>query len=395
MSRSVTIHQSFQVGFDYPVVFSAGVFDAGVEVLAETLDRLGEKRRHRAAVFVDSGVAEHQPELMARIEEWFAARGEQFELVTLPRVVPGGEAMKNDYRLLMEVVDTLLEYRMCRHSFVIAIGGGAVLDAIGFGAAIVHRGLRMVRMPSTTLAQNDAGIGVKNAMNLHGGKNTIGVFHPPFAVINDASLLATQSFEDWIAGASEAYKVALIKDQAFLDALVELAPKLRERDEPAMAILIRRCAELHLEHIRTSGDPFELGRARPLDFGHWAAHKLESMTAYALGHGSAVAIGIAIDLLYAAHKGWVSNEECERVLNAMHESGLPLWHDVIDRRLGDGTREVLAGLEDFREHLGGELCVTFPNGLGRSQEVHEVELVLVDEMCDLLRARFAKSTMTL
>jgi 3-dehydroquinate synthase len=275
----------------------------------------------------------------------------------------------------------------------VAVGGGAVLDALGFAASLLHRGLRLVRVPTTVLAQNDAGVGVKNGMNLHGGKNTIGTFHPPSAVFNDADFLPTLPDRDWRGGIAEAFKVAMIKDAPFFDFLCDRAADLRRRDMASMQELIRRCAELHLEHIATEGDPFETGTARPLDFGHWSAHKLESMSNYRIGHGQAVAIGLALDAAYAARRGWISGHVCRRLHQGLARSGLPLWDELLALRQGDGRLAVLGGLDDFREHLGGELTLTYPRGLGRRHEVHEVnEPTMEEAVHDLHRQAAVKAS---
>jgi len=372
------LQQRFAADFEYPVVFTRDGFHPGNEALVDALDRLREDRPHRTLVFLDAGLVSHQPDLPDRVRAYFDAHPSTLELAMPPRVVPGGEPIKNDYRLTMEIVDTILECRMCRQSVVAAVGGGAVLDAVGFAASIVHRGLRMVRLPTTVLAQNDAGIGVKTGMNLHGGKNTVGTFAPPFAVVNDFAFLATLPDRAWREGIAEAFKVAIIKDKHFFDFLRARAATLKARDEQAMDELIRRCAALHLDHIRGSGDPFEQGRARPLDFGHWSAHRLESMSGYRISHGAAVAVGIALDTFYAAAKGWISRAERDAVHQGLQQSGLELAYPELERRLGDGTLEILQGLEDFREHLGGELTITFPRGLGHAMETHQVDPAIVE-----------------
>jgi 3-dehydroquinate synthase len=371
MSEPASHLQHVTVTFDFPVVFCRGVFAPGAPWLGEVIRRRGERRRHKVLVALEEPVERANPSLVADLTRWFAAEPD-LELVREPWRGPGGEAVKNDYRRVMELIDLLLEYRLDRHAFVVAIGGGAFLDAIGFATALVHRGLRLIRLPTTVLGQNDAGVGVKNAINLHGGKNTIGTFAPPFAVVNDFNFLDTLPAREWTAGISEAFKVAMIKDADFFRELCAMAPRLRARDRAAMETLVRRCALLHLEHIRTSGDPFELGAARPLDFGHWAAHKLESMTGYAVAHGEAVAIGLALDATYAAHAGWLDPADAAALRRGLTEAGYRLWHPALRRRLGDGRLEILGGLDDFREHLGGELCVTMPRGLGARFEVHEV-----------------------
>lgn len=389
------IDQELKVLFDYPVLFTRDVFEPGNDLFAKTLDRRGEQRTHRMLCFLDAGVDEHHPGLRRQIQDYAASHASHIELVMPPRIVPGGEAIKNDYRLVMEIVDTILECKLCRHSYVVAVGGGAVLDAVGFAASLVHRGLRLVRLPTTVLAQNDSGVGVKNAMNLHGGKNTIGTFAPPYAVINDFSFLATLADREWRDGIAEAFKVAVIKDRVFLDFLCARGSALKDRDQTAMEYLIIRCAELHLEHIRTAGDPFELGQARPLDFGHWSAHWLEAASNYALSHGAAVAIGIALDTCYAARQGWVSETQKEQVLQGLEACGLQVWHKTLALRLGDGLLAVLQGADDFREHLGGQLTLTFPDGLGALRDANELDHDLVSaSIRELeLRAQAVRSTL--
>lgn len=279
----------------------------------------------------------------------------------------------------------MLEKHMDRQSFIIIIGGGAVMDAVGLAATLVHRGLRQIRVPTTVLGQNDAGVGVKNGVNFLGGKNAIGAFAPPFAVLNDFDFLLSLPQRDWLCGVAEAWKVAIIRDRVFFDWLVENAAKFPKRDIAAMEHLVYRCAELHLDHIRSNGDPFEYGTARPLDFGHWSAHKLELLSNFQISHGEAVACGVLLDSIYAARKGWISKDELLAIENGLSASGFRLWHDELDLRDADGHRLVFAGLRDFQEHLGGELCVTFPQGIGARFEKHEIDLGLMEESIEELR----------
>ncbi|MDF3130757.1 3-dehydroquinate synthase [Kiritimatiellaeota bacterium B1221] len=376
------ISQTFSADFTYPVHFGRGTFLPENDLLSDVISGSG-----RVMVVIDQGVANAFPDLTRQIQDWFAGRADKLELVCKPEMVPGGEVLKNDYRRIMSLVDQMLEYHLCRHSTVLAIGGGALLDAVGFATALVHRGLRLVRMPSTPLAQNDAGIGVKNGMNLHGGKNTIGVFAPPFAVINDFDLLDGLDDNLWRAGISEAFKVAMIKDAAFYQELLSLSPALGQRDAAAMERLIERCAELHLNHIATSGDPFELGSARPLDFGHWSAHKLESMSNYRISHGHAVAIGIVIDAFYAARLGWISHQTAEELFSALQTCGFDLCPPELTQTLGDGSLQMLQGLEEFREHLGGCLTLSLPHPVGAISEIHEMNTQWIAEII-----RFMKET---
>jgi 3-dehydroquinate synthase len=259
-----------------------------------------------------------------------------------------------------------------RQSFVAAIGGGAVLDMVSFAAAVAHRSVRVVRFPTTVLAQADSGVGVKNGINLFGKKNFAGTFVPPFAVINDVDFLRTLDRRDRTAGLVEAVKVALLKDEAFFDDIAANASRVCT-DDVVLHRIIRRSAELHLEHICGNGDPFELGSARPLDFGHWAAHKLESMTQHRLRHGEAVAIGIALDLAYSVRKGFLDRQVADRITGVLEAIGYQLWDEAVDRRERDGRHTLIAGLTEFREHLGGELHITLLRGIGRSFEVTEMD----------------------
>jgi 3-dehydroquinate synthase len=241
-------------------------------------------------------------------------------------------------------------------------------------------------MPTTVLAQNDAGVGVKTSMDEHGQKNFIGTFAPPFAVVNDFSMLDTLADRDWLGGIAEAFKVAIIKDAEFFEFLCDNAEALKNRDIAAMETLIRRCAIVHLDHISSAGDPFETGSARPLDFGHWSAHKIETMSDYWVGHGQAVAVGIALDSCYAMREGLITSEQFERILDGLTACGLPIYLDYLSRRTG-GELDILAGLTDFREHLGGRLNVTLPDNLGDKCELHHLDESIITEAVEYLRTR--------
>ncbi len=383
--REVRFDQHIVVRFEYPVWFTRGVFRPNNRRLVEAITRHEPDRRHRMAVFVDSGVVAARPGLLDEIAGWAECNRAAVRFVATPQVVPGGEAIKCDLGVIRDVLHSIARSGLCRHSFVAAIGGGAVLDAVGFCASLVHRGLRMIRLPTTVLAQNDAGIGVKTGINTDGGKNTAGTFAPPFAVINDFEFLDTLPDEHWIGGTSEAFKVAILNDRSFFEFLEAHAEAIPRRDGAVMEELIIRCAELHLDHIRSGGDPFETGAARPLDFGHWAAHQLEALSGYRIGHGHAVATGIALDTLYAARQGWIRESDARRVVRALRRAGFRLWHEEMELRRPDGRLALLDGLETFREHLGGHLCLTFPNGIGARREVDSVDTSLIAVCIETLR----------
>jgi len=360
------------VSYDYPVHFDSDVFKPANLLLREVLDRKGGSKPHRAMVYIDSGVTASRPEYIRQIETYFSTHA-GIELAAEPEVVAGGERAKNGWTDVQRIMGDLAKLHMCRQSFVVAIGGGSVLDMVGFATALVHRGLRLVRIPSTVLAQNDSGVGVKNGMNERRTKNFVGAFAPPFAVIDDFALLSSLEDRDWRGGIAEAFKVAIIKDANFFDFLCKNAAKLRARDQDTMEELIRRCARLHLEHIRGSGDPFEFGTSRPLDFGHWAAHKLEVMSGFSMGHGQAVAIGIALDSFYAMASGLLRENEFDRIVKGLLDCRLPIWDPLLEAVNADGKLTVLDGLDQFREHLGGDLTIALPDSIGRKREVNFID----------------------
>jgi len=257
----------------------------------------------------------------------------------------------------------------------------------GFAAATAHRGVRLVRLPTTTLSQADSGVGVKNGLNAFGQKNFIGTFTPPFAVINDFQLLAPLPPRDKRSGYVEAVKVACIRDAAFFDQLERDAGALAEFAPEPMKRLIRRCAELHLEHIAAGGDPFETGSARPLDFGHWAAHKLEQLSHFAISHGEAVAVGMALDVLYSRNTGLLDPGSAERVLSLLEKLGFTLFASELLNANNAELPAILSGLEEFREHLGGELSITLLAEIGRSLEVHAMEPQVIAAAIQELRER--------
>jgi 3-dehydroquinate synthase len=372
-----TINQSFQLPYSYEVAFTNRAFAVENQALRRCLAKAGPGP-HRVLTVVDSGVLAAFPDLPDQIAEYFSLHADLLKAVAPPLIVSGGEACKTDDREVRRFHKLVAQHGLCRHSFALLIGGGAVLDAMGFAAATAHRGIRVVRMPTTVLAQNDAGIGVKNAINSEGRKNFIGTFAPPFAVLNDFDFLSGLDPRDRRAGLAEAVKVALIKDPEFFEYLhANREPLSKFALEPTKQAIFR-CAELHLNHIRTSGDPFELGSARPLDFGHWSAHKLEELSEGALRHGEAVAIGIAIDSLYSHQRGMLAESELNTIILTLQALGFNLRSSVL-RYL-----EIDRALEEFREHLGSELCITLLAGIGRGVEVHEIDLDVMRKCVSLL-----------
>ncbi len=375
-----SIRQEFTLSYSYPVFFTRDLFGEGNPVLPELLSSYGE-RPVRIALVIDSEVARLTTGLLEKIKRFASLHQGLLEFVTHPLVLPGGEGCKNKPQEVERLHALVEKEGLCRHSFIIAMGGGAVLDVVGYAAATAHRGIRLIRLPTTVLAQNDAGVGVKNGVNAFGRKNFLGTFAPPCAVINDFDFLRTLTERDQRAGIAEAIKVALIKDRPFFQRLYAHRRELSVFSPPAMERLIVSCAELHLEHIRSCGDPFEFGTSRPLDFGHWTAHKLEELTHGELRHGEAVAIGIALDSLYSHRRSLISDLDLHRILTLLEEVGFTLY-DTALRWI-----DIARALQEFREHLGGVLSIPLLGGVGKRIEVHEIDVDVYQECISTLAAK--------
>jgi 3-dehydroquinate synthase len=376
------IERTIQVSWQHRVLFTDHVFDPANPSLRDTLSRNEQGSPRRAIVVLDEALATAQSDLSAAIENYFKANPTSAALAAPPILCKGGEQTKASWSAVAELHAAIDRHHIDRHSYLIAVGGGALLDMAGLAAATAHRGVRHIRIPTTTLSQCDSGVGVKNGINGFGKKNFIGTFAPPYAVINDFQLLSTLSPRDKRAGYVEAVKVACIRNREFFEALEKDASALAQFEPVAMRTLIHRCAELHVNHIATSGDPFEFGSARPLDFGHWAAHKLEQLTNFELRHGEAVAMGIALDVVYAKQAGFLGADDADRVLRLLKALGFELFHPDLQRD------ELLVGLEEFREHLGGRLAITLLRDIGVGFEVNEMSTALIRESISELADQF-------
>jgi len=371
-----------QVSFQHRIRFTRDSFSLENEMLAGLLETRGHSK---ALVFVEEGLRSFFPSLESKIHHYFE-RALGIELVGV-EWLEGSETAKRDGRVYQEAMALIERYHIDRHSYVLVIGGGAFLDVIGYAAATGHRGVRLVRFPTTTLSQDDSGVGVKNGINAFGKKNFIGSFAVPYAVVNDFQFLHTQPAKTRLEGLIEAVKVALVKDGEFFCWIESNTEQLRALNEDAIETAVQRSALLHARHIAQGGDPFELGSSRPLDYGHWAAHKLEQLTNFKLTHGEAVAVGVAIDTLYASKVEILCSEAAQRVIEVIQELGLPVWHESLELRDEKGRRLVFQGLEEFREHLGGELTVLLLKQLGQGIDIHEIDEEIWDRCVEELKGQ--------
>ncbi|MCA9269141.1 MAG: 3-dehydroquinate synthase [Planctomycetales bacterium] len=383
-------HEKLDVPFAVPCThrlrFTGDVLGDDQQTLADLLEP-SEGRAAKVQFWLDDFVAQAQPDLKQRIVQFMANYKGRVTQAGNVQLVAGGEAIKNDIHVLERMLKVFNHHDLDRRSYVVVIGGGAVLDAVGFAVQIAHRGLRLVRLPTTTLAQADSGIGVKSGVNLFGKKNWLGAFGVPWGVVNDAALLSTLSDRDFRCGFAEAVKVALLKDPQLLTQLHEQASRIARREMSAALPIIRASAVWHLKHITQGGDPFEMLEARPLDYGHWSAHKLEALSDYTLRHGEAVAIGVAIDTVYSSLVHGLHAADADRVLDCLTDLGFALDHPL----LAD-PQTLFAGMEEFRQHLGGRLTLTMLRGVGDPIDVHEVDDAKLREAIQAVRKRARRTS---
>ncbi|MBA4167364.1 MAG: 3-dehydroquinate synthase [Chitinophagaceae bacterium] len=376
------IQQAFNVKFEYKIFFTEHLFHPDNTLFQDFLYEARTDTIKKLFFVIDNAVSNNHPRLQENIKNYFSAN-DYVSLVPDILMVPGGEQAKNSEEYFYKIVNAVDKYGMDRHSYIAAIGGGSVLDLVGYAAAVAHRGIRHIRIPTTVLSQNDSGVGVKNGINYFKKKNFLGTFAPPAAVFNDFHFLTTLTDAEWRSGMSEAVKVALIRDADFFYWLVKNAPLLVQRNMDAMKYLIRRCAELHVEHI-SGGDPFEMGSSRPLDFGHWSAHKTEQLSNFEIRHGEAVAMGIALDSAYSFLSGKLKEAEAKNIVALLKALGFAVTHPLME--IKDGNSAVLKGLNEFREHLGGRLTIMLLNAIGKGEEVHELDTALLRRAGEWLKA---------
>jgi len=366
-TQSGRVDAPFAVSFQHRLRYTDDLLGKDRDVLIDVLEPSGNQVA-RVQIWVDQYVALARPDLIPALERFSRSCPERFQSAGEIQVITGGEAVKNDPAYLERILKAINDADLDRRSYLIVVGGGAVLDVVGFAAAIAHRGIRLVRLPTTTLAQADSGVGVKTAINYFGKKNWLGAFATPWAVINDTALLGSLPDREFLCGFSEAVKVSLLKSPGVFSQICRDASKIRRRDMQAALPIIRASVEFHLAHITQGGDPFEAREARPLDFGHWSAHKLEPMSGFTIRHGEAVAIGVAIDVVYSSLAMGLPTEDADRVLRCLSTMGFELDHPLLR-----DTSILFEGLEEFRQHLGGRLTITMLRAVGDPVDIHEVD----------------------
>ncbi|HEU5303391.1 MAG TPA: 3-dehydroquinate synthase [Gemmatimonadales bacterium] len=269
---------------------------------------------------------------------------------------PSGEKSKTR-ETWSRLSDSLLERGFGRDTGLITLGGGVTGDLAGFVAATYMRGIPYLQVPTTLLAMLDASVGGKTGVDTRHGKNLIGAFHPPAAVVADPATLATLSDRAYRTGLAEAVKHGLIADQAYFEWMETYADALARREPDPLTRLIRRSVEIKAEVV--SADERETGRRAILNAGHTVAHALEQTTEYQLPHGEAVAVGLVVECALAEQLGVASAGLRRRVERLLTRLGLP-------KRLPQGVERtaVLGSMTADKKNRGARIHFALPQRLG-------------------------------
>lgn len=290
--------------------------------------------------------------LAPRLAEWGLG-----PLAEAPLTVPAGERAKTREQWAA-LTDQLVERGVGRDGAIVAVGGGSVGDLAGFVAATYLRGVPIIQIPTTLLAMLDAAIGGKVAVDLPQGKNLVGAFHPPVAVIADPVVLGSLPERDYVGGLAEAVKHGLVADAAYFDWIIANAAAIKAREPAAVEHLVRRSIEIKAGIV--GADERETGERMVLNAGHTVAHALERVSGYSLPHGEAVALGLIAEAALAEAIGTASGVAA-RVSGVLATLGLPTHAPM-----GLDPTEIVAAMDTDKKNRGTEIRFSLVESVGRA-----------------------------
>ena len=329
-------------GREYPILIGAGL-------LSEASVLRGAIEAQDVLVVTSETVG---PLYLERVRAGLA--GKRVQALALP----DGEVHKT-LGTVARIFDAMVAARFNRDACIAALGGGVVGDMAGFAAACYQRGVDFVQLPTTLLAQVDASIGGKTGVNHPSGKNLIGAFHQPVAVIADTSTLATLPPREFRAGLAEVVKHALVADVAFLDWLDGHLDALLAQEPAAVAYAVQRSCEIKAQIV--AADERERGRRAELNLGHTFGHAIETATGYGDWlHGEAVSVGMALAAALSQRHGWLTPADVGRVRDVLRRAGLPIAAP------GIGAARALELMGMDKKVLGGRIRLVLLHGLGNA-----------------------------
>ena len=302
----------------------------------------------RVAVITNDVVA---PLYLDRLTQGLEADGHE----VVACVIPDGERHKT-LETLGRVYDTLLPHRLERGTPLVALGGGVTTDLGGFAAATLLRGLPFVPVPTSLLAMVDASVGGKTGVNHAAGKNLIGAFHAPHAVVIDPATLVTLPDRELRNGLAECIKHDVIRDADHFDAMFDAMPQYLAKDVPALTDLVRHNVAIKARVV--ASDPFEKGERAHLNLGHTFGHAIEKVTKFGVAHGEAVAVGTVCACRASAALGLMSSDEAERVTALIALAGLPTGGIDAD------ADALIAAMASDKKVSGGRVRFVLPTRIG-------------------------------
>lgn len=285
-------------------------------------------------------------------------------------VLPAGEKHKNR-RVKEKVEDEMLRLKVDRKSVVVALGGGVIGDLAGFVSATYHRGILYIQVPTTLLAMVDSSIGGKVGVDTQYGKNTIGAFHQPKAVIMDISFLDTLPEMHFRNGLVEVIKHSVIKDKNFYAFLGENSKSILSRDRESLVRAIEWSCRIKKEVV--GNDERETGLRKILNFGHTVGHAIELLSNYKILHGFAVSVGMLVESLISVKLGILPKEEYNEILEILSLFGLPTRFDDIGLRFSRRIAEKMVGaMRGDKKSVSMEINISLPERIGKMVESHVV-----------------------
>jgi 3-dehydroquinate synthase len=284
--------------------------------------------------------------------------------------VPDGESYKT-LATYEHVLDALMAHRHDRSTTIVALGGGVVGDIAGFVAATYQRGVDLVQVPTTLLAQVDSSVGGKTAVNHPRGKNMIGAFHQPRLVVADTSTLASLGLREYLSGIAEVVKYGVIRDRPFFERLEAQVGALRARDGAVLAEVVRRSCENKASVV--AADERESGERATLNFGHTFGHAIEVLTDFAVLHGESVSIGMAMAADLSCRLGWIERADVARLSRLLAAFGLPTAPPP-----GLDPAEMRSVMSHDKKVQDGRIRLVLMRGIGRVEVTDAAPAELLD-----------------
>jgi 3-dehydroquinate synthase len=335
--------------FNYDIIQSRNVFDINNKSIERCV-------KNRKLLIVISDTIERL--YYDRIDNYFenvAGKG-MYSIVKINT----GEGFKNIDNV-QQVLEKAKHFGLGRRSLMVAIGGGILMDIVGFAASVFRRGINYIRIPTTLLGQIDAGIGIKTGTNFIGSKNYIGTFYPPAAVINDIELLKTLPLHEIRNGLAEIIKMAILVDRRLFELVEDNIPCLLDKccDTETELEITGRAIITMIDQLKVNF--YELNLERLVDFGHTFSPFIETNSNYSISHGFAVAMDMAISTEISYLKGKISADEHDRILNLFLKAGLNIYNEKTYI-----SKPMWASLHDIELHRGGDLNLVVPLEIGNA-----------------------------